>query len=194
MSRSRSAPTHLRSELARPTAVYAAMSDTARIARWWGPDGFASTIHTRAALVATALLLSICGASAETTTRTSVCHPVPFVSFVLSDQRIITIDVSREQIRETPPWDLENGKEPPLAVEEAVRIATAEFGRTVPNPESWFLARINVEVLCDKRAVYMVWWAERGRGHRGQLVVPVLMSGVALSTSSAVAAAKGSEP
>ncbi len=25
--------------------VFAALSDPARVARWWGPDGFASTIH-----------------------------------------------------------------------------------------------------------------------------------------------------
>ena len=30
---------------ASPAEVFAAMSDPARIARWWGPRGFASTIH-----------------------------------------------------------------------------------------------------------------------------------------------------
>lgn len=30
---------------ASPAAVFAAMSDPARIARWWGPDGFTNTIH-----------------------------------------------------------------------------------------------------------------------------------------------------
>jgi uncharacterized protein YndB with AHSA1/START domain len=30
---------------ASPAAVYAAISDPARIARWWGPDGFTNTIH-----------------------------------------------------------------------------------------------------------------------------------------------------
>jgi len=30
---------------ATPTQVFAAMSDPARIARWWGPDGFTNTIH-----------------------------------------------------------------------------------------------------------------------------------------------------
>jgi uncharacterized protein YndB with AHSA1/START domain len=30
---------------ASPSEVFAAMSDAARIARWWGPAGFASTIH-----------------------------------------------------------------------------------------------------------------------------------------------------
>ena len=29
-----------------PSAVYAAMRDPARLARWWGPDGFRNTIHT----------------------------------------------------------------------------------------------------------------------------------------------------
>ena len=76
-----------------------------------------------------------------------------------------------------------------------MRLATAEFGRTVPNPESWRLLRINVEPLCDKRAVYVVWWSEQARsGFRGEIPVPVLMSGVAVSTSSAVAAAKQSRP
>lgn len=28
-----------------PAQVFAAMSDPERIARWWGPDGFKSTIH-----------------------------------------------------------------------------------------------------------------------------------------------------
>ncbi|MBP6406910.1 MAG: SRPBCC family protein [Proteobacteria bacterium] len=28
-----------------PSAVFAAMSDPARVARWWGPAGFTSTIH-----------------------------------------------------------------------------------------------------------------------------------------------------
>jgi len=28
-----------------PAQVFAAMSDPARIARWWGPDGFKNTIH-----------------------------------------------------------------------------------------------------------------------------------------------------
>lgn len=30
---------------ASPSAVFAAMCDPVRVARWWGPDGFASTIH-----------------------------------------------------------------------------------------------------------------------------------------------------
>jgi uncharacterized protein YndB with AHSA1/START domain len=30
---------------ASPMEVFAAMSDPARIARWWGPDGFTNTIH-----------------------------------------------------------------------------------------------------------------------------------------------------
>ncbi len=30
---------------ASPTEVFAAMSDPARVARWWGPDGFTNTIH-----------------------------------------------------------------------------------------------------------------------------------------------------
>jgi len=30
---------------ASPAAVFAAMSDPARVARWWGPDGFTNTIH-----------------------------------------------------------------------------------------------------------------------------------------------------
>lgn len=30
---------------ATPAQVFAAMSDPDRIARWWGPDGFRSTIH-----------------------------------------------------------------------------------------------------------------------------------------------------
>jgi uncharacterized protein YndB with AHSA1/START domain len=30
---------------ASPARVFAAMSDPTRIARWWGPDGFTSTIH-----------------------------------------------------------------------------------------------------------------------------------------------------
>lgn len=30
---------------ASPSEVFAAMSDAARIARWWGPKGFTSTIH-----------------------------------------------------------------------------------------------------------------------------------------------------
>lgn len=28
-----------------PPQVFAAMSDSTRVARWWGPDGFSSTIH-----------------------------------------------------------------------------------------------------------------------------------------------------
>ena len=28
-----------------PAEVFAAMSDPARVARWWGPDGFTNTIH-----------------------------------------------------------------------------------------------------------------------------------------------------
>jgi uncharacterized protein YndB with AHSA1/START domain len=31
---------------ASPSAVFAAMSNPDRVARWWGPDGFSSTIHT----------------------------------------------------------------------------------------------------------------------------------------------------
>lgn len=30
---------------ATPTQVFAAMSDPARVARWWGPEGFTNTIH-----------------------------------------------------------------------------------------------------------------------------------------------------
>ena len=30
---------------ATPAQVFAAMSDPARVARWWGPDGFKNTIH-----------------------------------------------------------------------------------------------------------------------------------------------------
>lgn len=31
---------------ASPEQVFAAIKDPARIARWWGPDGFTNTIHT----------------------------------------------------------------------------------------------------------------------------------------------------
>jgi uncharacterized protein YndB with AHSA1/START domain len=31
---------------AAPEAVFAAFRDPARLARWWGPDGFTNTIHT----------------------------------------------------------------------------------------------------------------------------------------------------
>lgn len=31
---------------ASPAQVFAAMSDSERVARWWGPDGFRSTMHT----------------------------------------------------------------------------------------------------------------------------------------------------
>ncbi len=31
---------------ATPAAVFAAMSEPARVARWWGPDGFSNTVHT----------------------------------------------------------------------------------------------------------------------------------------------------
>jgi uncharacterized protein YndB with AHSA1/START domain len=31
---------------ASPDQVFAAFNDPARIARWWGPDGFTNTIHT----------------------------------------------------------------------------------------------------------------------------------------------------
>jgi len=31
---------------ASPSTVFAAMSDPDRVARWWGPDGFSSTMHT----------------------------------------------------------------------------------------------------------------------------------------------------
>lgn len=30
---------------ANPSEVFTAMSDPARVARWWGPDGFTNTIH-----------------------------------------------------------------------------------------------------------------------------------------------------
>jgi uncharacterized protein YndB with AHSA1/START domain len=30
---------------ATPAAVFAALSDPARVGRWWGPDGFTNTIH-----------------------------------------------------------------------------------------------------------------------------------------------------
>ena len=34
-----------KSILATPEQIFAAFSDPARLARWWGPDGFRSTIH-----------------------------------------------------------------------------------------------------------------------------------------------------
>ena len=30
---------------ATPAQVFAAMNDPARVARWWGPDGFGNTMH-----------------------------------------------------------------------------------------------------------------------------------------------------
>ncbi|MFZ1377696.1 MAG: SRPBCC domain-containing protein [Geothrix sp.] len=37
---------HSRDIPASPEAVYAAIQDPARLARWWGPDGFTNTFHT----------------------------------------------------------------------------------------------------------------------------------------------------
>jgi len=37
---------HSREITAGPEAVFAAIRDPERLARWWGPDGFASTFHT----------------------------------------------------------------------------------------------------------------------------------------------------
>ena len=37
---------HSRDIPASPEAVYAAIQDPVRLARWWGPDGFTNTFHT----------------------------------------------------------------------------------------------------------------------------------------------------
>jgi uncharacterized protein YndB with AHSA1/START domain len=37
---------HSRSIPASPESVFAAIEDPARLARWWGPDGFTNTFHT----------------------------------------------------------------------------------------------------------------------------------------------------
>ena len=37
---------HSRDISASPEAVYSAIQDPARLARWWGPDGFTNTFHT----------------------------------------------------------------------------------------------------------------------------------------------------
>ena len=37
---------HHRDIPARPAAVFAAIEDPARLARWWGPAGFTNTMHT----------------------------------------------------------------------------------------------------------------------------------------------------
>jgi len=37
---------HSRELPAAPEAVFAAIQDPARLARWWGPDGFTNTFHT----------------------------------------------------------------------------------------------------------------------------------------------------
>jgi uncharacterized protein YndB with AHSA1/START domain len=37
---------HSREIPAPPEAVYQAFADPARLARWWGPDGFTNTFHT----------------------------------------------------------------------------------------------------------------------------------------------------
>lgn len=37
---------HVREIPAAPEAVFAAIEDPARLARWWGPRGFTNTIHT----------------------------------------------------------------------------------------------------------------------------------------------------
>jgi uncharacterized protein YndB with AHSA1/START domain len=37
---------HSREILAPPESVFSAIQDPGRLARWWGPDGFANTFHT----------------------------------------------------------------------------------------------------------------------------------------------------
>ncbi len=37
---------HSREIPARPEAVFSAIQDPVRLARWWGPDGFTNTFHT----------------------------------------------------------------------------------------------------------------------------------------------------
>lgn len=37
---------HSREIPARPEAVFSAIQDPARLARWWGPEGFTNTFHT----------------------------------------------------------------------------------------------------------------------------------------------------
>ncbi len=37
---------HFRDIPAPPTSVFSAIQDPARLARWWGPDGFTNTFHT----------------------------------------------------------------------------------------------------------------------------------------------------
>src|SRR5262245_45546080 len=116
---------------------------------------------TRTTILSTLALIAASSASAAEGSRQSTCHQVPYVSFVLHDQRIVTVPVSPDQIRQSPSWDTASGKEPPLSVGDALRLASSELALTVPNPERWRLSRINVEALCDKRAVYVVWWSER---------------------------------
>ena len=128
----------------------------------------------------------------ETTTRH--CLREPFISFVF-ELRVITMDVPPDQIKESPKWDIESGDEPPLPPSQALRLASAEFLRTVSKPERWMFTGISVQPLCDKRAVYSVHWSEQGTsGHMSDVMVPVLMSGVVISTAEAIAAAKGANP
>ena len=37
---------HSRDIAASPESVFSAIQDPARLARWWGPEGFRSTFHT----------------------------------------------------------------------------------------------------------------------------------------------------
>lgn len=46
---------------ARPAEVFAAMSDPARVARWWGPEGFTNTIHRFAFVEGGSWLLTMHG-------------------------------------------------------------------------------------------------------------------------------------
>ena len=95
--------------------------------------------------------------------------------------RVISYQISAEQLAKTPKWSDPGHGKPPFPLGRAIDVSRQELQRYVPEVSNWVLQSITLTCFEPDRWYYLVTWQAGGQGTDHQLSIPVLMNGATVT-------------
>ena len=93
------------------------------------------------------------------------------------------LEVSNDELLDSPAWTPDSGKETPASAGQVVRVAIAEFSQFVQDPKAWTLREIDLVSFCGERWGWQLRWYPNDRGSEDYVTIVVLVSGVVVPMS-----------
>ena len=91
--------------------------------------------------------------------------------------RARSLEIWESDLKTAPRWDPQDEGEPPVAVGEAIHLATSEIHRFLGDSKEWAFNTVQLQRMGTGPWFYMVSWTPVDRWDTGMISVAVLMSG-----------------